>query len=88
MVREGHKESFERDEILYDKPVIEHLVEEYGPATEIKNYVKTPATVYEIRAATWYWVFDKGCPRTSDESNASAHVWKMAKAVDEGRAEI
>jgi hypothetical protein len=87
MVRTFKEEQVDREDLLYDPVTLERLFEEYGPATEIKRHVKTRATVYEIRAATWYWVQDKGCPRSTRGSNAAQHVWKTAKAIDNGRAE-
>lgn len=88
MTRTDKKERIERERILYDGLTVERIVDEYGPATEIKRNVKTTATVYEIRAATWYWVFGNGRPRQDFASNASAKVYDIAKAVDEGRTEV
>jgi len=88
MVRTTKKERIEKERVLYDEETVERLHEEYGPATEVKRNVKTTATVYEIRAAQWYWVMNKGCPRRSRSANAAAHVWKTARAVDNERTEV
>ena len=88
MVRAVKQERVGKERVLYDKETVERLYEEYGPATEVKRNVKTDARVYEIRAAQWYWIQDKGCPRRSRASNASAKVWKTAKAVDNEMTEV
>lgn len=88
MVRTTKKERVGRERVLYDQETVERLADEYGPATEVKHNVKTTARVYEIRAAQWYWLQNKGCPRRSRASHASAKVWKVARAVDNGNTEV
>jgi hypothetical protein len=88
MVRAAKREAVDREAALYDRETVERLVEEYGDATAIKRHVRTSAMVRELRAATWYWVYDKPCPGAGKSSMASQRVWETAKAVDEGRTEV
>jgi len=71
----------ERDELLYNKPVIAGLYDEYGCESEIKKHVKTDATMYEIRAALKHHL-----GVTSGEMyRLSQRVLDECAAVDAGR---
>lgn len=88
MVRAAKREAVDSEAALYDRETVERLVEEYGDATAIKRHVRTSATVRELRAATWYWVYDQDRPTSGKSSMAAQRVWDTAKAVDEGRTEM
>lgn len=67
-----------RNRLLYDSDLLGEIVDEYGNAIEIKENVKTRATVYEIRTALEYWFGGRNNHRTSDR------IWDRCEAVDEG----
>lgn len=67
-----------RRELLYDKQRLAQLRDEHENANKIKEAVKTPAFVYEIRTALNYWFDGKNTWRCND------NIWDRCKAVDEG----
>lgn len=80
MVRMNAKDRAEygRKQVLYDEPLLSHLVEEHGNAIDIKEAIKTSAHTYEIRTAIEYWFGGQNNHRTSDA------IWMRCKAVDDG----
>lgn len=74
--------SLGRQELLYDRERLRMVRDEYGPATEIKHAVDTPAFIYEIRTALRYWFGGNNNHRANDE------VWARCEAVEEGRLHL
>ena len=71
-----------RRTLLYDKDVLESVYRDVGPESEIKRYVKTGATIYEIRSALKYWLgVDDGV-----EQRISQRIINTCAAVDDGVA--
>lgn len=74
----------EKNRLLYDKETLADVrtgLEESGippKATEIKQAVKTTATVYEIRTALTYWFGGRMSHRESDR------IWSNCEAFDNG----
>jgi len=77
---EIRERSVDRDELLYNPTVLEAMYHEYGAESEIKRYVKTAATVYEIRAALDYWLDIN----SGEQYRMSQRVRDECAAVDAG----
>jgi len=70
----------DRRELLYNETTLSAMLDEYGRESEIKRFVKTSATVYEIRSALKYWFgLDDGEPR-----RISKRIVDACAAVDQG----
>lgn len=73
-----NRDEYGRNELLYDPNLLGELVDRHGNAIEVKQEVKTPAFIYEIRTAVEYWF---GGSNNHRMSNA---IWDRCEAVDEG----
>lgn len=76
------RKQYGRRELLYDRELLGHLVDEHGNAIDIKEAVDTPAFTYEIRTAVEYWFGGQNNHRTSDA------IWMRCKAVDDGQWQL
>lgn len=72
------REKYGRCEVLYDEETLHDLAVEHESEVAIKEAIKTPAFVYEIRTAIRYWAGGTNDHRCSDR------IWDRCEAVDEG----
>lgn len=76
------RDEYGRNELLYDSELLGHLMDKYGDPINIKEMVKTPAFVYEIRTAAEYWFGGQNDHRTNDA------IWRRCEAVDDGQWQL
>lgn len=70
-----NRDEVPKNKLLYDTATLRHYADEYGRATNIKQHVKTTATVLEIDTALRYW-------------NGRGRNWRTAEKVIQHCEEI